>query len=268
MFGFINISSSNYLKAVSQKKTFREKPKDFPLRCSTNKINIYSKEKNDTLKSRHIIKKVATFICTSGFIIFSGSNPVFPISDIKPENSIIDESGTLTKSSMSYLEKTFEKLKQTNGINIYLVSIRSLPYGEEANDYAKELFDKWSLKEKDVVVILVNKIAKGGIYSGSAVPNLDSASIKSIGEETYTFKARDEQYSSAALDVSNRLVSIVSNKGDPGAPNLTRESNASNYKTAKNTEQKRSKYVAIIVVLLIIAFVVPMVQFFYYVKDE
>merc|ERR1712167_470862 len=116
----------------------RENPKGFSLRCSTNKINIYSKKKNDTLKSKNIIKKVSTFICTTGFVIFSGSNPVFPISDMKPESLIIDESGTLTKSSMSYLEK---------------------------------LFDKWSLKEKDVLVILVNKIAKGGIYSGSSVPN-------------------------------------------------------------------------------------------------
>jgi hypothetical protein len=63
-------------------------------------------------------------------------------------------------------------------------------------------------------------------------------------------------------------VSILTNKGDPGPPVSNREDNSSKFKSAKATEQKRSKYIAIIVVLLIIAFVVPMVQFFYYVKDE
>lgn len=74
--------------------------------------------------------------------------------------------------------------------------------------------------------------------------------------------------SSAAIDVSNRLVSILTNKGDPGAPSLNRSNDASNFKSAKVTEERRSKYVAIIIILLVIAFVVPMVQFFYYVKDE
>ena len=94
------------------------------------------------------------------------------------------------------------------------------------------------------------------------------ANVKSIGEETFSFKAKEEQYSSAAIDVSNRLVSILTNKGDPGPPTLNRTNDSSNFKSAKVTEERRSKYVAIIIILLVIAFVVPMVQFFYYVKDE
>jgi len=118
------------------------------------------------------------------------------------------------------------------------------------------------------LVLLVNKIAKAGICYGTQVNYLSESMAKSIGEETYSYKAKDEQYSSAALDVSNLLLSILSNKGDPGPPQINRENNESNFKSAKNTEEQRSKYIAIIVILLIIAFVVPMVQFFFYVKDE
>jgi len=190
------------------------------------------------------------------------------VSDLKPGTNVYDESGALTKSSISYLEKAMKKVKETSGIDVYFVSVRSLPYETQPEQYAEELFQKWNLGEKDVVVVLANKIARAGIFYGNGVSSLTNEITKSIGDETYPFKAKEEQYSSAALDVSNRLVSILSNKGDPGPPTLVRENSASNFKSAKATEQQRSKYVAIIIILLVVAFVVPMVQFFYYVKDE
>jgi len=151
---------------------------------------------------------------------------------------------------------------------LYIVSIRTLPYGEDPSEFTKNLFSKWELKSNDVLVVLVNKIAKGTVYTGSDIKGLNETVIKSIGEETFSFKAKEEQYSSAAIDVSNRIVSILTNKGDPGPPSINRVNDSSNFKSAKVTEERRSKYVAIIIILLVIAFVVPMVQFFYYVKDE
>jgi len=118
------------------------------------------------------------------------------------------------------------------------------------------------------VVVLVNKLSKAGIFYGNQVKTLTDEVVQSICNETYTLKAKDEQYSSAALDVNNRLVSLLLGKGDPGSPSINRSNNSSNFKSAKKTEESRSKYIAIISILLIIAFVVPMVQFFYYVKDE
>jgi len=268
MIGFVslNLKLDNQLGTYARQRLERRKVQ------ITNQFEGLNKSYQLEIKAKSELKKIiqksSGFFLASGLALFLNSGVVFANPEVKPENMVLDESGSLTKSSISYLEKTYQKLSQNYGINAYMVSIRSLPYGVEANEYAKELFEKWNLNEKDMVIVLVNKIAKGGIFAGPSVSGLDNSMIKSINEETYTFKARDEQYSSAALDVTNRLVSILSNKGDPGAPNLTRESGAGNYKSAKNTEQKRSKYVAIIVVLLVIAFVVPMVQFFYYVKDE
>jgi len=190
------------------------------------------------------------------------------LSDTRPDHSIIDDSGVLTKSSISFLEKNSQKTFDVNGTKLYIVSLRTLPYGEDASEFTKNLFSKWQLKDNEVLVVLVNKIAKGSVFAGSEVKGLSESIIKSIGEETFSFKAKDEQYSSAAIDVSNRLVSILTNKGDTGPPSLNRSNDSSNFKSAKVTEERRSKYVAIIIILLVIAFLVPMVQFFYYVKDE
>jgi uncharacterized membrane protein YgcG len=188
--------------------------------------------------------------------------------DLPTANKIFDESGTLTKSSINYIEKTFQKLKSLSGIDIYYVSIKSLPYETTAEQYAEEIYKKWNLSGKDIVVVLVNKIARAGIYFENDIPTLPKSTVTSITEETYPFKAKESQYSSAAIDVANRLTSILSDKGDPGAPSLNQASNSSNFKSAKATEEKRSKYVAIIIILLVIAFVIPMVQFFWYVKED
>jgi len=247
----------NDLSITNSKKTRKQQ-------SSAYKISM--KNLNANQKNSLNVNPFLSFLLTFGIL----SNPyiVNAIVDQKPTTNVIDESGSLTKASVNFIEKSLSKLKETNGGEVYFVSIRSLPFEKTPQEYAQELFQKWELKDKDVVVVLANKIAKAGIYYGNQVTALSDATAKSIGEETYPFKAKEEQYGSAAIDVNNRLVSILSNKGDPGPPVINRNSNASNFKTAKKTEEQRSKYIAIIVILLVIAFVVPMFQFFWYVKDE
>jgi len=244
------------------------------IRNKTNK-NFYTKskalKKNSNKTKMNLLKndtsnKIYKAIIGSSILLTPFISNALP--ETKPLNSIIDDAGVLTKSSTTFLEKNSQKTFETSGSNLYIVSLRTLPYGEDITEFTKDLFSKWGLEDKDVLVVLVNKIAKGSVYAGSSVKGLNESTIKSIGDETFAFKAREEQYSSAAIDVSNRLVSILTNKGDPGAPSLNRTSDSSNFKSAKVTEERRSKYVAIIIILLVIAFVVPMVQFFYYVKDE
>jgi uncharacterized membrane protein YgcG len=215
-------------------------------------------------------KKSSVFILKelAGSLLLLTPFLVNALPEVKPEKLIIDDSGILTKSSLSFLEKNSQKVLEVSGSKLYIVSIRTLPYGEDPSEFTKNLFSKWELKSNDVLVVLVNKIAKGTVYTGSDIKGLNETVIKSIGEETFSFKAKEEQYSSAAIDVSNRIVSILTNKGDPGPPSINRVNDSSNFKSAKVTEERRSKYVAIIIILLVIAFVVPMVQFFYYVKDE
>jgi uncharacterized membrane protein YgcG len=245
------IVSSQTKNKISQKKIYLNK---FSSKLS---MNIYKKK-----SSNSILKKF------TGSLLLLTPFLVNALPEIKPENLIVDDSGILNKSSLSFLEKNSQKVLEVSGSKLYIVSIRTLPYGEDPSEFTKNLFSKWELKNNDVLVVLVNKIAKGTVYAGSDIKVLNETVIKSIGEETFSFKAKEEQYSSAAIDVSNRIVSILTNKGDPGPPSINRVNDSSNFKSAKVTEERRSKYVAIIIILLVIAFVVPMVQFFYYVKDE
>jgi uncharacterized protein len=207
-------------------------------------LKMNSIKKNQT---KEILK-----VLTSSLLVI---NPMVSnaLPETKPEVTIVDDSGALTKSSISFLEKNSQKVTDVNGTKLYIVSLRTLPYGEDVNEYTKSLFSKWGLKENEVLAVLVNKIAKGSVYAGSEIKGLNESVIKSIGEETFSFKARDEQYSSAAIDVSNRLVSILTNKGDIGPPSLNKINDSSNFKSAKVTEERRSKYVAIIIILLVIA---------------
>lgn len=115
------------------------------------------------------------------------------LTEIRPDNLITDESGVLTKSSLSFLEKNNQKAFEVSGSKIYIVSLRTLPYGEDASEFTKNLFSKWELKENEVLVVLVNKIARGSVYAGSEVKGLTETIKKSIGEETFAFKAKDEQ---------------------------------------------------------------------------
>jgi uncharacterized protein len=153
-------------------------------------------------------------------------------------NKIFDESGTLTKSSINYIEKTFQKLKISSGIDIYYVSIKSLPYETTAEQYAQEIYKKWNLSGNDIVVVLVNKIARAGIYFENDIPTLSKSTAVSIAEETYPFKAKESQYSSAAIDVANRLATVLSGKNDPGAPSVNQVSNSSNFKSLKLQKKK------------------------------
>jgi uncharacterized membrane protein YgcG len=247
--------------------------------CNGNNMIVNGQIKNQISPKKIYLNKLSMNLNkkkSSNFILkeFAGSllllTPflVNALPEIKPEKLIIDDSGILTKSSLSFLEKNSQKVLEVSSSKLYIVSIRSLPYGEDLSEFTKNIFSKWELKNNDVLVVLVNKIAKGTIYAGSDIKGLNETVIKSIGEETFSYKAKEEQYSSAAIDVSNRIVSILTNKGDPGPPSINRINDSSNFKSAKVTEERRSKYVAIIIILLVIAFVVPMVQFFYYVKDE
>mmetsp|Transcript_14245 Transcript_14245/g.32788 ORF Transcript_14245/g.32788 Transcript_14245/m.32788 type:complete len:250 (+) Transcript_14245:117-866(+) len=249
MIGFINITAKLQFKYQNSSITCKIFPKKQSItsRLQTDKILIYSS--------------------IFSLLIFP-SSPVFASQNIDNNIIIQDESNILTKSSITYLEKSSLNLEKEFGFKIYFLSLRSLPYDVEIDKYAQDLFNQMNLGKKDVLVVLSSKLANGSIYWGEDVSQLNSKISESIIKDTYAVKAREEQYSSATIDVSNRLVSILSNKGDILPVDKQKISNQSNYKSARATEEKRSKYAAIIIILLVIAFVVPMVQFFYYVKDE
>jgi len=174
-------------------------------------MNIISKDSSKIPVALQRIKNPTAKLINFGLVlpVLLHSISALAIPDANPGVFVLDESNNLTKSSINYIQRSLEKVKETKQIEVVFVSVRSLPYGQNPQEFAQELFQKWNLGENNVLVVLVNKLAKAGIYSGNQITVLSDEIVKSICEETYTNKAKDEQYSSAALDVSNRLVSLL-----------------------------------------------------------
>ena len=135
------IVSSQIKNQISQKKIYLNK--------FSSKLSMNLKKKKSSV---FILKELA------GSLLLLTPFLVNALPEVKPEKLIIDDSGILTKSSLSFLEKNSQKVLEVSGSKLYIVSIRTLPYGEDPSEFTKNLFSKWELKSNDVLVVLVNKI--------------------------------------------------------------------------------------------------------------
>ena len=123
------IFSNQKTNLLSQKKIYKDKTSN-----KLTMISIKNKISNNSLKG------------FAGSLILLTPLLVNALPEVKPENPIIDDSGVLTKSSVSFLEKNSQKVLEVSGSKLYIVSIRTLPYGEDPSEFTKNLFSKWELK--------------------------------------------------------------------------------------------------------------------------
>lgn len=186
-----------------------------------------------------------------------------------PDNVLYDDAGVVQKGTESLFEKAMEKITAAEGFHVRFVMAKSLPFGDSPDDYASELFTQWGLSDNDVLLVASPKLARAGAKVGSNVaPRLTPEIVSSLCNETYALKAGDESYSSAILDVSNRLIPVLGGRSDPGPPDMSAREVVQTYKTKQETSNQRSKYVIIVAVVLVIAFVAPLLQTYWYVKDD
>lgn len=154
-----------------------------------------------------------------------------------------------------------------DGVRVRFAFVKNVPYGESLDDFAKEVAAQWGLGAKDVLFVASPKLARAGAYVGVGV-GLDGGLVKSVTEETFALKAGLEQYGGAWLDVSERVGTVLAGKEDPGPPDLSAKEVVGTYKTKKETESGKNKYITVVVVVLVIAFVAPLLQTYWYVKDD
>lgn len=186
-----------------------------------------------------------------------------------PASIIYDDAGVVQKSAEQVFEKAMSTVSRNVGVNVRFVMARTLPYGETPDDYAAELFSQWSLGDADVLLVASPKLARAGAAVGAqAATRLTPAIMESICNETYALKAGDESYGAALLDVSNRLIPVLGGREDPGPPDMSAKEVVQTYKTKEETSLQRNKYVIIVAVILVIAFIAPLVQTYWYVKDD
>jgi hypothetical protein len=95
---------------------------------------------------------------------------------------------------------------------------------------------------------------------------LGDAILESISTESLPILATDEKYNEAILSSVKRLTNAIKKLPDPGAPQVADTKRVSNFKTKEETADKRGQFTTVVGGLLVIAFVVPMVQYFGYVR--
>lgn len=185
--------------------------------------------------------------------------------DSPPSTLFYDAAGVVQKSSAGLAEKALAGIQTRDSYTVRFVVVKSLPYNSTLDEYAKDLHQTWGCGPSDVVIVGGTKVARAGVYVGDeAAKRLTPQIAESLGNETYAVKAGVESYSSAVLDVSNRLIPVMDGEMDPGAPGIAVRESVQTYKTKGETSAQRGKYIKVVGAVLIISFVAPIIQTLWY----
>lgn len=186
-----------------------------------------------------------------------------------PDAGLFDDAAIVQKGSVQLFNKASTNIKVRNGYTVRFVMLKALPYGDTPDDFAKELAQDWSLGDSDVLFVASPKLARAGVFVGDkAGERLTKDIAESIANETYAVAAGEEKYGSAVLDVSNRLIPVLAGDADPGPPVVEIREVVQTYKTKAETSNDRTKYVVVVGVILVISFLAPLLQTYWYVKDD
>ena len=239
-------------------------------RISTTTQQLLTRASNDIETLRTYLKPstdLSIGILASLLLLSTSVHAEIP--NTAPSTSLYDEAEVIQKGNEELFSTAATAIESSTGIRVKFVMAKTVPYGETPTEYANELFHEWKLDENDVLLVASPKLARAGLAAGSnAAQTLTPTIIESICNETYSLKAGDERYGAAILDVSNRLIPILNGKQDPGPPDLSTKEVVQNFKTKQQTSQGRNKYVVVVGGILVIAFVAPMVQTFWYIKND
>lgn len=182
---------------------------------------------------------------------------------------VIDKSEVLSRFTEGKLNQSLEDLAKATGNQVRLVTVHGLDYGETAATFAQGLFEKWYGNPEDqanqTLIVLDTVTNNSAIVTGNSVKEIMSDDIaESVASETLQVPLRDgNKYNQAFLDVSDRIVAVLSGEPDPGAPVLEEDINiAGNFKSAEETQE--SNATLWVVVILVVATVIPMVTYFFY----
>lgn len=207
----------------------------------------------------------ATALFSASFV----APAIADIPEVAPAAALYDEAGVVQKGNENLFAKAMDIIERNTGYKVRFIMAKTLPYGETPDEYAQELFSQWSLGSDDVLFVASPKLARAGAFVGeNAASRLSHSIAESICNETYAFKAGDESYGAALLDISNRLIPVLNGKEDPGPPDLSAKEVVQTYKTKSETSKDRTKYIVVVSAVLVIAFVAPLVQTYWYVKDD
>ncbi|MBV9387611.1 MAG: TPM domain-containing protein [Chroococcidiopsidaceae cyanobacterium CP_BM_ER_R8_30] len=182
---------------------------------------------------------------------------------------VIDQAEVLSRSNEGTLGRKLDNLAEATGNELRLVTIRRLDYGETIESFTKGLFEKWfptPTAQANQTLLVIDTLTNGSaIRSGDEVKSrLTDDIANSVISETLLAPLRaGDKYNQALLDVSNRLVAVLSGQADPGPPQIAETIKTEG--TFKSSEETEASNATIWVIgLLVAATVIPMATYYLY----
>ena len=218
---------------------------------------------------RLIFPVLVMMMASSLFILPAAATGVYQIPSLTADTWILDQGDVISRLNEGQISKAFKDLAQETGNEVRIVTVHRFDYGETPESFAKGLFSKWFptvAEQSNQVLLLIDTVTNGtAIISGDQIKSVLTDSIaQSVAEETLGAALRDgDKYNQGFLDVSDRLVAVLSGKPDPGPPQIKETVQvAGTFTKAEETDQGNAT--AWVVGLLIAATVIPMATYYIY----
>ncbi|EAW34340.1 photosystem II repair protein Psb32 [Lyngbya sp. PCC 8106] len=182
---------------------------------------------------------------------------------------IVDDGDVLSLSTERQINQKLSELAEQTGYEVRLVTLRRFDYGETADSFTEDLFNKWfptpEAATNETLLVLDTLTNNSAIITGEGVKSLLTDEIaESVATETLQVPLRDgNKYNEAFRAVSDRLVTVLSGNPDPGPPSEKEQVQVEGtFKTAEETDDQTATI--IVVIVLVVATVAPMATYFYF----
>ncbi len=194
---------------------------------------------------------------------------IFDIPGIEAGSSpwVIDQGDVLSLLNKGAIEKKLSKLAEKTGAEVRFVTIRRFDYGETADTFSEQLFERWfptpEAQSNQGLLLLDTKTNTTSIRTGSQLKTLLTDDIaESIATETTLVPIRDGNYNQGLLDATSRLELVLSGEPDPGPPEVKVAEVESTFKKAEETDDRSAA--VLVIVLVVAASVIPMATYYWY----
>ncbi|WP_026100357.1 photosystem II repair protein Psb32 [Fortiea contorta] len=182
---------------------------------------------------------------------------------------VIDQGEVISRSNEGKISGDLEALAKETGNEVRILTVRRLDYGETPETFTKALFTRWfptPAAQANQTLLMIDTVTNNtAVITGEQVKSLLTDTIaESVANETLLVPLRDgNKYNQAFLDASDRLITVLSGKPDPGAPKIIDKVQVEGtFKKANEAEQ--SNAIAWVIGLLIAATVIPMATYYIY----
>jgi uncharacterized protein len=240
-------------------------------------IRSYLVDVASDLKHRLLLSLIIFTISIATFAQPAQATAVYeiPVVSAGVPTWVIDKADVLSVSTQSSVQGSLAKLAKETGKEVRFVTIHRLDYGDTVQTFTAKLFKKWfatpEAQANQTLIVLDNVTNTIGIQTGDeAKTMLTEVIATSVTTETMQIPLQNgNKYNQAFSDATDRLVTVLSGKTDPGPPIVIATPEAGRtYLKAEETEANRTNFLVVVIGLLILATVIPMATWWWYQNQD